>query len=184
MVRYVSTIITDAVVGFLSYWPAWITLIMLYVWAKIAIWRTGKVQVAVEGDAEKYYNERRRVFLPIALLIGVLVLTIVFISLVTHDVFSFTWYDFSVVFGIPENVADVLLFFGPAICSGLWAIGSLIVFAATANKKEKYAEHRAAMISLIASAVVCLIFVGVGFAVRANIEKLIISLEKKPVIPF
>ena len=146
MVRYVSTIISDAVVGFLSYWPAWITLIMLYVWVKIAIWRTGRVRISVEGDASQYYRERRKVILPLALLIGVFILTVVFVSLVTSETISFTWYDFSVIFGIPDKAAEVLLFFGPAICSGLWSLVSLIIFAATAKKREKYAEHRAALI--------------------------------------
>ena len=184
MVRYVSTIISDAVVGFLSYWPAWMSMIMFYVWAKIAAWRTGRVRISVETDSVAYYRARRSVILPIVLLICDLALTVIFISLVTSGVASFTWYDLTERFGVPERVVEIMLFFGPAICTGIWSLVSLIVFLALLGKREKYVERRAALISFIAAAVVCLLFIGVGVAVRAKIAELIISFEEKPVLPF
>ena len=183
MVRYVSTIISDAVVGFLSYWPAWMSMIMLFVWAKIAAWNTGRIRISVESDASQYYRSRKSVIVPLVLFFCVLALSVTFIALSTKGTISFTWYDLSQRLSIPESVADILLFFGPAICAGIWSLVSLIVFLSLLGKREKYAERRAALISLIASAVVCLLFVGVGVGVRAKIAQLIVSFEEKPILP-
>lgn len=183
MLRYVSAVISDAVVGFLSYWPAWMTMIMLFIWAKIAAWRTGRVRISVESDGTEYYRARRRVILPVVLLIAAFILTAVFVTLVTKGVFSFTWYDFSLKFGIPDKAAEILLFFGAAICAGIWSVCSLVIFLILIPKKDKYAERRAALISFVAAAVVCLILLGVGFAVRSNISRIIASFEENPVLP-
>ena len=120
MIRYVSTVISNAAVGFISYWPAWMSLIMLFTWAKISFWRMGAVRISTETDSSEYYRKRRAVIPPIALFLVVLILTVVFITLVTEEMISFTWYDFSVTFGISETATEALLFFGPAICAGIW----------------------------------------------------------------
>ena len=183
MLRYVSTIISDATVGILSYWPAWISLAALLIWVKIAEWRIGRVRVSVEGDASLYESTRRRIILPIVLLLLDLVLVIVYVSLVTHEIVAFSWYDLSNKFGVPEQVAEFFLFYGGAAWAGIWSVVSLVLFFVTGRDKRRYSDHRAALISFIASAIVCLLLILVGFAVRVRIARLMVSFGENPVLP-
>lgn len=169
MLRYVSFVVSDSLVGFISYWPAWFVMAALFVWFRIASWKVTLIRVNTDGDISAFNKARRRSIIPAAILVLYFIACVVFIMLSRRNIIDFSWQMLIDLGGVIGAVARFAMYYGPTVICAVWCVISLAIMLSSQND----AYRRAARISMIVSAIVGLLLALLSIGAQGILNDLI-----------